>query len=421
MNENTFTSQRTHTRVKFQPLTTSCHLVCLTPMSPAAQTVNSLVSPPEYEPDRTATPTMILPEVRANDPDGVFHRGAANEFLSINAGDLQWFVDGEPIADVWTAGTDYEIDTSASDTRGMLRVKKNLPASAKAVLTFKGKFLDWRTGIPYNVESDEIALSCTDRGSDVLSCCVDKPNITYDPFYDLLLLYDYKVARGIAVQGTRDDYVDGKCYEQSVNVLLTSGTAELTALPSGTTMRVVRLGSSAALTPNSEAAPELLAATYPLVKFDMRMIAKGEYEVQFLQSGNIVARCTIGLHTSTTMPTGGKPLRGADITPAMKVYQNQVLLNTGDNVVDYPELYYLIQWYTQAKYNDNGVWKYAAEKIWQRGENILAAIADLDIGTTVNDSFFDQWFDCNAHAARELCLDESNAVLTDENGEYLID
>lgn len=419
MNENTFSSQRTHTRVKFEPLTTSCHLVCLTPMSPAAQSVNTLGATPEYEPDRTATPTMIFPDVRAADPDNVFQHGAANEFLSV--ADMEWTVDGEPIADVWTVSTDYEIDTSASDTRGMLRVKKNLPASGKAVLRFKGKFLDWRTGIVYSVESDELALTCTDKGSDVLDCCVDKPNIVYDPLYDDLLLYEYKVARGITVQGSRADYITGKCYEQSVNVLLTNGTAELAALPAGTTMRVVKLGTSTALTPNSEAAPELLYATYPTVKFDMRMIAKGEYEVQFLQSGNIVSRCTIGMSTQTTMPASGKPLRGADLTPSMKVYQNQVLVNLEDNVVDYPELYYLIQWYTQAKYNDNGVWKYAAEKIWQRGEYIVAAIADLDIGNTVNDSFFDQWFDVDAHPARQLCKDENNVVLTDENNVFLID
>ena len=123
MNENTFASQRTHTRVKFEPLTTSCHLVCLTPMSPAAQSVNTLGSTPTYEPDRSLTPTVIFPDVRAIDPDNIFHHGPANAYLSLDT--IEWLVDEEPIADKWTVGTDYEIDTSASDTRGSLRVKKN--------------------------------------------------------------------------------------------------------------------------------------------------------------------------------------------------------------------------------------------------------------------------------------------------------
>ena len=419
MNENTFASQRTHTRVKFEPLTTSCHLVCLTPMSPAAQSVNTLGSTPTYEPDRSLTPTVIFPDVRAIDPDNIFHHGPANAYLSLDT--IEWLVDEEPIADKWTVGTDYEIDTSASDTRGSLRVKKNLPASSKAILHFRAQFLDWRTGIAYAVESDDMALSCTDKGEDMLLCCVDKPSIVYDPLFDNLLLYDYKVARGISVQGTRADYIDGKCFEQSVNVILTSGTTEQSVLPTGVTMRVVKLGQSTALVPNSETSPELTLATFPTIKFDMRMIAKGEYEVQFLKDGQVVTRATIGLHTETTMPVSGQGLRGADIAASQVVYENSALLNLKDRMVEYPELYYLLQWFTQAQYNDNGVWRYAAEKTWQRGEHMIAEVKDLGIGLTKNDSFFDYWFNADAHPARELCLDESNVVLTDENNEFLID
>ena len=419
MNENTFASQRTHTRVKFEPLTTSCHLACLTPMSPAAQSVNTLGSTPAYEPDRSLTPTVIFPDVRAIDPDNVFQHGPANAYLSLDT--IAWYVDEEPIADVWTVGTDYEIDTSASDTRGSLRVKKNLPASSKAVLHFKAEFLDWRTGISYAVESDDLPLTCTDKGADVISCSVDKASIVYDPLFDDLLLYDYKVARGITVQGTRNDHIDGKCFEQSVTVILNSGTTQITTLPTGTTMRVVKLGQSTALVPNSEASPELLLATFPTIKFDMRMIAKGEYEVQFLQNSQVVTRATIGLHTETSMPVSGQGLRGADIAASQNVYENSALVNLEDRMVEYPELYYLLKWFTQAQYNDNGVWKYAAEKEWQRGENMIAEVKDLGIGLTRNDSFFDYWFLADAHPARELCLDESNVVLTDENGEFLID
>lgn len=419
MNENTFASQRTHTRVKFSPLTTSCSLTCLTPMSPAAQTVNTLLSTPAYEPDRKLTPTEIFPDVRATDPDNVFHHGPANEYLSLDT--IEWFVDGEPISSAWTAGVDYSIDTTESDTRGSLTVMKNLPASSKAVLHFKAKFLDWRTGIAYTVESDDLALTCTDKGADVLSCSVDKPGIVYDPLFDDLLLYEYKVARGLPVTGTRADYVNGRCYEQAVSIILASGADEITSLPAGITMRVVKLGQSTALVPGSEASPELISATFPTVKFDMRMIAKGEYEVQFVKGSNVVTRATIGMHTETTMPTTGKGLRAADINPAQKVYQNSALLNLGDRLIEHPELYYLLRWFTQAQYNDNGTWKYAAQKEWQHGENMLAPIDGLGIGVTKNDSFFDYWFTADAHAASQLCADETGAVLTDENNKFLID
>lgn len=418
MNENTFQSQRTHTRVKFEPLTTHCQLVCLTPMSPCVQSITVLSGTAAHEPDRSLTPTVIFPDVRASDPDEIFQGGPVNHLLSLDT--IEWLVDEEPIEDVLTLGTDYTINTSESDLRGALTFKVNLAASEKMVLHFRAKFLDWRTGIAYAVESDDIALTCTDKGEDVFSCSVDKPSIEYDPLFDDLLLYDYKVARGITVQGSRSDYVTGKCYEQSVNVILAHGTEQLTTLPSGITMRVVKVGQSTALVANSVANPELLAATFPTVKFDMRLVSKGEYEVQFMQNGNIIARATIGLHTSTTMPSFGKPLRASDISPSQDMYFNSVLLNLQDRIVEYPECYYLIEWFTQAKYNNNGTWQYAASKTWQRGENLAALVADLGIGVTVNDSFFDLWFELDAHGSCSLLTDETDDVLTDENDVLLI-
>ena len=419
MNENTFQSQRNHTRVKFEPLTVSCSLVCLTPQSPATQSINTTLIPIEYEPDRTVSPTVIFPDVRANDIDNVFKHGSANEYLSLDA--LKWQVDGKDIGSVWTVGTDYEIVTDASDTRGSLRVKKNLSANEKAVLRFFGEFIDWRTGIVYKVESDEMALTCTDKGENVIQCHVDKPIIEYDPLFDDLLLYDYKVANNITVQGSRESYKNGKSFEQTVNVLLTSGTTELTSLPTGTTMRLVKVGSTTPIVANSEANPEVTEISFPNISFDMRLVSKEEYSVQFLQNSKVIASATIGLHTNTTMPTFGKPAYSADIAASQTEYFNSVLLNLLDRMVEYPELYYLIEWFTQAKYNDNGTWKYAAEKTWQRGVNMEAAVADLGIGITHNDSYFDIWFDVNPHHACELVADEDNTVLTDEEGVMLID
>ena len=419
MNENTFLTQRTHTRVKFQPLRVTCSLVCLTDQSPMAQAVNTLLSPVQYEPDRSLTPTLVLPDVRAIDPDGVFTHGSVNEYLSLES--LKWTVDGEPIDEVWTSGEDYEIVRDANDYRGALRIFKNLNASEKAVLHFEGEFYDWRTGIVYQAISDERELTSTDKGADVYACSVDKPLVEYDPLYDDLLLYEYKVSHGMNVVGSRAQYVNGKCYEQTVAVCLTAGQNAQSVLPAGLTMRLVVLGQSTEIVANSEANPEVLAVAFPNVKFDMRMIGKKEYEVQFLKGSVIVTRCTIGLATITTMPATGKPMFGSDLVPSLDWYKNTILLNLSERFVECPELYYDLLWKTQAKYDNNGTWEYAQEKTWQYGEEIGVAVKDLGIGVTVNDSFFDQWCEVNAHQPRELCLDEDDEVLTDEDGEYLID
>ena len=419
MSVNTFQSKRGHTRVKFEPLNVSCSLVCLTPQSPMAQVINTTLSPIEYEPDRSDTPTLVLPEVRAIDLDNVFQHGAVNQYLTLDS--LEWTVDGKSINSVWTEGVDYEIIKTEDDTRGALKVFKNLGANEKAVLHFKGKFLDWRTGIIIDVESGDEALICTDKGENVMQCHIDKPVIEYDPLFDDLLLYDYKKAREISVYGSRADYINGKSFEQTINVVLTDGTTECATLPDGISMKLVKLGSDAALVANSEENPEVMAISYPNIKFDMRLIDKADYEVQFLKGSTMVCRATIGLHTSCTMPVLGQGAIGSDIAASQKEYFNSVLLNLADRQVEYPELYYLIQWFTQAKYNDNGTWKYAAPKTWQRGVNMSAPVEDLGIGLTQNNSFFDFWFELEAHKPCQLLTDENGLILTDEDGNFLID
>ena len=419
MSVNTFQSKRGHTRVKFEPLNVSCSLVCLTPQSPMAQVINTTLSPIEYEPDRSDTPTLILPEVRAIDLDNVFQHGAVNQYLTLDS--LEWTVDGKSINSVWTEGVDYEIIKTEDDTRGALKVFKNLGANEKAVLHFKGKFFDWRTGIILDVESGDEALICTDKGENIMQCHIDKPVIEYDPLFDDLLLYDYKKAREISVYGSRADYINGKSFEQTINVVLTDGTTECATLPDGISMKLVKLGSDTALVANSEENPEVMEISYPNIKFDMRLIDKADYEVQFLKGSTIVCRATIGLHTSCTMPVLGQGAIGSDIAASQKEYFNSVLLNLADRQVEYPELYYLIQWFTQAKYNDNGTWKYATQKTWQRGVNMEAAVADLGIGLTQNNSFFDFWFELEAHKPCQLLTDENGLILTDEDGNFLID
>ena len=419
MSVNTFQSKRGHTRVKFEPLNVSCSLVCLTPQSPMAQVINTTLSPIEYEPDRSDTPTLVLPEVRAIDLDNVFQHGAVNQYLTLDS--LEWTVDGKSINSVWTEGVDYEIIKTEDDTRGALKVFKNLGANEKAVLHFKGKFFDWRTGIILDVESGDEALICTDKGENIMQCHIDKPVIEYDPLFDDLLLYDYKKAREISVYGSRADYINGKSFEQTINVVLTDGTTECATLPDGISMKLVKLGSDTALVANSEENPEVMEISYPNIKFDMRLIDKADYEVQFLKGSTMVCRATIGLHTSCTMPVLGQGAIGSDIAASQKEYFNSVLLNLADRQVEYPELYYLIQWFTQAKYNDNGTWKYAAQKTWQRGVSMAAPVADLGIGLTQNNSFFDFWFELEAHKPCQLLTDENGLILTDEDGNFLID
>ena len=150
MNENKIYSQRQHSRVVFSPLRTSCSLRCLTPQSPLTQSVNTYLATPEYEPDRSKTFTAVLPEIKTIDPDGIFLNGQANSFLAIDS--MAWYIDNTKIPNSsWVAGKHYDILTTADDTRGMLKIYKNIPAGEKHSIKFRGEFLDWRTNIVYSV------------------------------------------------------------------------------------------------------------------------------------------------------------------------------------------------------------------------------------------------------------------------------
>lgn len=416
MNDNVFTSQRRHTRVSFHPLTTSCQLDCLTIDSPVTQTHDSIASP-EFVPNRELSPTVVYPLVRCIDPDKIFPSGAANQYVVLDT--MQWLVNGEPINEVWqpwdgSAG-DYEILTSADDSRGTLRVYRNLLPTETATVQFVCQVLDFRTNRLYDISSDEKTFTTVEKGEDILALSIDKSEVVYDPLRDDLLLYEHKVSLGEAEAGSRANYLDENAYEQTLTLLLTSGTNRLASLPDGMTMQIVRLvngQTSTALTPNSESAPELLQASFPYIKLDMRLIAHNAYEVHILKGSEVKLSVPFIAQTKVSMPSSATPVFGADIPVGRKSYSNIALVNLPDRKVDYPDLYYLLHWHTQAY---GGV-----IKDWQLGTEMIVDTDDIGIVNTAERSNFDVWFDMVAHEVDELITDESGVVLTDENNEYLI-
>lgn len=419
MNENKIYSQRQHSRVVFSPLRTSCSLRCLTPQSPLTQSVNTYLATPEYEPDRSKTFTAVLPEIKTIDPDGIFLNGQANSFLSIDS--MAWYIDNTKIPNSsWVAGTHYDILTTADDTRGMLKIYKNIPAGEKHSIKFRGEFLDWRTNIVYSVESNELEMSTTDKGSDVYSCSVDRTSIEYDPFYDTLLKEEYLVGKGLQSSVSTAAKNDPKSYIQSVNINLTYGLKQLTALPSGMSCRLVYLGTTTVVG-TSTATPELTSKTALKYTFDCRLIGKKSYEWQLMQGSTIVTRVAFSITRKLTMPTVLKPMYNADIVPSLTFYNNKAFVGLDDRIVNYPELLYIMKWYTIARIYKDNVWTDGGKVEWQRGELISADIDKIGIGHTASNSYFDVGIELEPMPVCELLLDDDGSLLLDDNGGRLID
>ena len=412
-------SQTKHTEVSFKPLRTSCNLRCITPASPCSQASNSITG--EYEPDRSATPCCVYPEIKVYDPDGVFPGGNANSRLSLDS--LKWMVNGVEISSLASSDTTwkdkYAVLKNADEYRGVLQVYRNVLPSEQFSLQFEGKFYDFRTGTNYTVVSDKISLSTTDKGEDIFSCSADVPKFVYDPLDDNLLLYDYLNAKGIFQAGTRDERIDGKCYLHKVNVAFLSGINHYASLPEGVTMQVCYAGSESPLTEESEDSPEIDSASYPLIEFDCRMIDSKDYVVRFMKGDRELCHCSISIVKAVFPDIESSPNSGADIVVGQRMYFNTANIRLRDRTVPYLELYFLIKWFTQAMVYDGSSWEKAEAVERNTGEKLEVGIEDIGVGKTKNDSYFDVWFDTDWHSPLHLLSDENGNTLTDGNNDLI--
>ena len=417
--KRTFKSERKHTRLDFSPLVVSCELVCITPDSPTAQTANTALG--QYEPDRSITPTIIRPQATVNDPDGIYASGINNRNLASDQ--HAWFVNSMPIAKVWRENTDYEIIKDATDDNGSLKIKRNIAPGEVAVLSYEGMFNDFRTGTNYVVEASGMPLTTTDKGGNKVSCSVDCEQLTYDPLKDELLLYEYLVAEGIETAGQRDKFINGKSYERTVTINLTVGTNTLTELPEGWTMQIVERGGETAITAASIEHPEIKSIAFPEIKFDMRFVWEQEFEIQILDAKtNVQANVGISLIRDMGMLTQHDIARGNDIVYGQQRYYNSGIFAAGEQLIQYPQLYYEIQWWTQARVYDEVKKAYAyADKIYRQiGESMECSVESLGIGYEKNLCWFDVSMDIEEREpASILTTEDANIILTDEEGNVL--
>lgn len=418
--KRTFQSERKHTRLDFSPLAITCELVCITADSPTAQTANTALN--QFEPDRGITPTIIRPQTTVNDPDGIYTSGINNHNLASDQ--HEWFVNGTPIAKAWKQGTDYDIIKDATDDNGSLKIMRNIIPGEVATLSYRGKFNDFRTGTNYNVEASGMALTTTDKGGNKIACSVDCEQVTYDPLKDELLLYEYLVAEGIEKAGQRDKFINGKSYERSVSVTLTQGDATITTLPTGLTMRLVERGKSTALTAGTLQHPEIKSIAFPNIAFDLRFTWSQEFEVQFVDaSGNVKTSCGISLQRDMSILTQHDVARGNDIVQGQQRYFNYGIFATGSQPIQYPELYYSIRWWTQARVYDSASKSYKfAEKIErQEGQSMECSVDSLGIGYEKNLCWFDVGMDIEERdVAAIMTTEDESSILTDENGNIYI-
>lgn len=405
-----------HIRVEFEPLLISCSIKCDTPASPLVQVSNALLG--EFEPDRAISPCVIRPYVNVKDPDGIFGDGNINAKLALDS--IIWKFNNIPIEEIPAFKDKFEIIKTDNELRGSLKIFRNVPVTEKYVISFTAEFEDWRRPKTEIVQSNELTMSTTDVGEDLFKISVDNPAFVYNPILDNLLLYDYMKANNL-YSGNRDNYRDSNSFEKRIIILVNTGNKNISVLPAGISIELKEKGGEIVI-PGTVKNPEVLSMQFPYIDFDLRMIEKKEYELNLYREDKKLSSMSFSIRREDPVPHQLIPTKGADISPQQELYYNSALVNLKDTTLLYPELYFLIRWFTEAQLLNKATGKYepAGEIQHNFGTKLEIPIEKIGIGFTKNDNHFSVGFDVEPHAACKLMISNDDDVFTDNDGNYFI-
>ena len=114
---------------------------------------------------------------------------------------------------------------------------------------------------------------------------------------------------------------------------------------------------------------------------------------------------------------------GTDVAAGQETYYNHGIFATADKHIACPELYYDIQWWTQARTwnSTTSAYEYASRIDRQTGESMTCTVDSLGLGTEKSTAWMDVAMDIEERGACALLTTEdSDVILTDESGNILI-
>jgi len=371
------TENKKRIRRDYQPLTTAASLKILTPASPANQVYDPVAN--EYNPDRGITPLTILPQVFADAQDGSWTDHIANRLLA----SMKWYVNNVDITTLPAWNGLYSINETG-DQRGSITILRNTPVEEKTEFHFEAVIPDNRLGMNIPIKTESILLSTVDKSEDTYELSIgDDPVIKYNPFYDRLLMYDYKLANGMSV-GTRTESIDSNAYERTVNLLVTKGGNIIT---SGYTVELYRI-TGQTLTLLSTADPEILSISLTAIVFDLRVIEKDDFLILIKEGTKEIARqqCSV----ARVYPRFSiAPASGVSINPSDTLHRNMAMVHHNGEIVRIPEPILRMVWYTDTAN--------ITAKEWQEGSRAVIDLTRTGIGNT----YLDDWMDIYVSAEQK--------------------
>lgn len=386
-------------RKDFAPLTVASSIRCATPASPTTQIYNG--GNGEYEPDRLLTPTVIMPEIVANAPDGSWPNPYSNAFLA----DMRWYVNGEDITTLSDWAGKYSIDQAGS-TRGAISISRNVSPAEVFELRFEASLADSRLGVNIPIETDKITLTTTEKADDGCSISLGDGNIIrYDPVKDRLALHEYKVAHGLIADSAaaRAAATDKCSYLHEVPITVYRG-ADPAA--SGFDIKAYRVSGASSLTEITAGSGELVELSPTKAVFDLRMIEKANYAIKAFAGSKEVAMCEIGF-SRIYQAYACSPTNGTDIHPSDTERHDKAMVDCDGNIVECPGRIFRIVWRTDTDA------KAGVEH--NEGEETVFQLDKTGIGSTYSDDWMDVYCSCEYKPAHKTATEGSD-IWTDENG-----
>jgi hypothetical protein len=380
-------------RRDYEPLTVVCVMRCLTPASPIGQVYNG--DDGQYEPNRSLSPTTILPDIRANAKDGSWKQERVNSLLT----SMVWMVDGVDISTLSEWSGLYTI-TSSDDNKGAITIKKNIPSGTRCALSFKAEFADTRLGINYQIRSEEVILTTTDKADDNYSLSLDcEGEIRYDQTSDERALYDYQIAHGLTP--TKESGFEGS-YIREIGLSARKANKVLT---DGYTLEIYKLNG----TKEETAGDEVIELTATKLTLDLRIIDTADYVIKMKVDGKLVTKAQVSV-TRLYPSIYCTPTNGTAILVDDKLRFDKAMVSTDGRVIECPARAVKIVWKTESK---TGIVTH------NEGETTLFELSGTGIGETEDDGWLDVYTEYELKGKYEIATD-SNGEEYSINGEKAI-
>lgn len=397
-------SPKKRVRIEYAPLNVAVSMVLITPNSPLTQVCNTLLN--QYEPDRTLTPTVLLPQVVANAADGSWPEPHSNQYLA----NAKWYANKVDITTITEWQGKYEIGTTGSQ-KGMLTIKRNLLPNEVISLVFKADLVDSRLGVTIPIETDPVILSSSVKSQDQYSLSIKGSQIIqYDVFKDKLAVYDYMVAQGLTAPSSaaKTAATDSNSYLRDIPVTLFKGED---VMASGFSLKYYRVNSDMSLTELTPDDDEVIAFDNTHIVLDLRLVAKADYVVRATADNRDVAQIQFSV-SRLFQAFNIRATNGTAIGPMDTDRCDVAMVDCDGNIVRCPEVMLRMTWKT----NTAGL----SNKIHNEGERTVFNLASTGIGDNYTNDWLETWADAEFKSEHRIATDENGNIFTDENGNNYI-